>query len=324
MLSDDEFVKFLIKAEEFTFVDEGVAVTGMLSDDEFVKFLIKAEDSHSDEENQDEKPPDITPKEYKAAVHTLHQYNSGYLGPCEVYVQYENKDNPLEFKTIHPMLIGKLLRIANIAGIKSIVQKGRSRLSICFNTAKTANNFMGHAEVAKHNLVAFIPAHLVSCQGVIRNIHKSLTEDEILENIQSSAKVLKWNIRSVNSNIGDLQWLLGELNCSLACISESWLYPNQRLHISKYHIELNCSLACISESWLYPNQRLHISKYHIVRDDRTDGKGRAMILIKRNTSYERLDVTGDDRTDGKGRAMILIKRNTSYERLDVTVAHEDV
>lgn len=66
-LSSDKIPTF----EEFTFVDEGVAVTGMLSDDEFVKFLIKAEDSHSDEENQDEKPPDITPKEYKAAVHTL-------------------------------------------------------------------------------------------------------------------------------------------------------------------------------------------------------------------------------------------------------------
>lgn len=69
-LSSDKIPTF----EEFTFVDEGVAVTGMLSDDEFVKFLIKAEDSPSDEENQDEKPPDITPKEYKAAVHTLRMF----------------------------------------------------------------------------------------------------------------------------------------------------------------------------------------------------------------------------------------------------------
>lgn len=126
-------------------------------------------------------------------------YNSIATGPFEVYVQYYNKSLPEERKTIHPMLIGKILKKAGINGIKALNPKGRSRTAVIFNCAKNANNFLNNAELEKNNLMGFIPAHLVSCQGVVRHIHPSLQEEEILNNLQSPAKVLQ--IRRLNRRV---------------------------------------------------------------------------------------------------------------------------
>lgn len=106
------------------------------------------------------------------------------LGPYEVYV--ENKTNE---SSIHPMKMGKILLDNKITGVINISKKGRNRISIRFNSATSANDFV-KAKINTETLNIYIPRHLTSCQGVIRNIDTSFSLEDIIANIRSVKQVI--------------------------------------------------------------------------------------------------------------------------------------
>lgn len=72
-------------------------------------------------------------------------YNTQSLGPFEVYLQQNTEEDNGERKTIQPMLVGKLFKNSGISGIKTISEKGKSRLAVNFNCSKNANNFINNS-----------------------------------------------------------------------------------------------------------------------------------------------------------------------------------
>lgn len=57
-----------------------------------------------------------------------------------------------------------------------------------FMNAITANNFLHSNYPILEGIRAFIPSHLVSSKGIIRNIDREITEDEIMDNIETEDK----------------------------------------------------------------------------------------------------------------------------------------
>lgn len=119
----------------------------------------------------------------------INLYNNTNPGPFIVFVQpYNNEEAKVPAK-LHPITFGKFLASHKVGGIKHINKKGRERLGITFNSYDNANHFVQH-KVINTAFNCFIPKHLTSTQGVIRQVDPSLSIDEIINNIHSSCKVI--------------------------------------------------------------------------------------------------------------------------------------
>lgn len=120
-------------------------------------------------------------------------YNDTNPGPYIVFVQpHADQTSP---SRIHPITFGKFLASNKIGGIKNITIKGRNRLGVSFNTSECANQFVKNKNVST-GFNVFIPKHLTTIQGIIRQVDQSLTTEEIKENIKSSVNVL--SVRRLN------------------------------------------------------------------------------------------------------------------------------
>lgn len=115
-------------------------------------------------------------------------YSSTDLGPYEVYV--ESKDNNTPSAALHPMKLGKILQDNNnITGIVSINKKGRNRIAVRFNSGTCANKLVS-LKIHPETLNIYIPRHLTTCQGVIRNVDTSFSIEDIMANIRSFKEVI--------------------------------------------------------------------------------------------------------------------------------------
>lgn len=119
------------------------------------------------------------------------------LGPYEVYIESKNDSRPAG--NLHPMKIGHMLASKNISGVKKVDKKGRNRVYIRFSSYTDANNFVLSSISKDENLNTFIPRHLTTCQGVIRGVDATFSNEEITKNIMSSREVL--NIRRLNRRV---------------------------------------------------------------------------------------------------------------------------
>jgi len=112
-------------------------------------------------------------------VRIIHTYNSYDFGPYIVFIQREDNQKV----GLHPMIIGKLLHKNNIKNIVGITKKGKHRVACEFNLYEDANSFISHPLLKENKLTAFIPKHLVSCQGVVR-LETVITDDDIINNMR--------------------------------------------------------------------------------------------------------------------------------------------
>jgi hypothetical protein len=88
-------------------------------------------------------------------------------------------------KPIHPMTLGGILFKNGIQGVSSggVRADGRKRITISFETAKYANEFVENKLLETINLNCFIPNYKLCKNGIVRYIPVDLKEDEILANI---------------------------------------------------------------------------------------------------------------------------------------------
>lgn len=74
-----------------------------------------------------------------------------------------------------------------VEGITKLEKKGRNRVSIEFTNMKLANSFLDSSFAVNNKFRQFIPRHLISCKGIIREVDPNLSEGTILENIKTDS-----------------------------------------------------------------------------------------------------------------------------------------
>ncbi|KAK9709259.1 hypothetical protein QE152_g26728 [Popillia japonica] len=92
-----------------------------------------------------------------------------------MYVQ--NKDD--KATSIHPLKVGRFAHPENMQGILKIVNKGRARIALEFETDTQANKFVDSNLGSRNDWVVFLPTHLVTCKGVLRGVDEDITKEEI-------------------------------------------------------------------------------------------------------------------------------------------------
>lgn len=117
-----------------------------------------------------------------SSTNHLSQFISTDVMPFTVYIESNDKN----IGQLRDMYVGKLLFQNGIEGVSKIARKGRNRVGVEFSSLKQANNFLNSEFPKKNNLKAFIPQHLISCKGIIREIDPSLSVESILKNIKAS------------------------------------------------------------------------------------------------------------------------------------------
>lgn len=110
-------------------------------------------------------------------------------GPFCVYVEHES----LNVGQLHPMRVGSILNeFPNElqADIREVISVGRNRIKVFMKSAASANSLVGHQIFLKHNLVAYVPQHLVEKRGLVRNVDTSLSEQQLMNKIVSDIPVV--------------------------------------------------------------------------------------------------------------------------------------
>lgn len=119
----------------------------------------------------------------------INKYKTTDTGPYYVFLENTESGNLGYF---HPMAMGKMIFV-NIPDVnKEIVNisaAGRNKVKIETKTGAAANNILLNTFLKTQNIKCYIPDSLVNKKGVIRNVHKELSETEIMSVIKSNSKV---------------------------------------------------------------------------------------------------------------------------------------
>lgn len=139
-------------------------------------------------------PPLLTDNDDNKKLNTNKQYqfeNIKYLhyfkDPFIVIVEKNDQENPPFF---HDMKVGKFFGLSNTQ-VHRIRRKNKNQIEINFKTYELANRFLENPFLIRNNIKAFIPLQNVLKFGVIRDVHTSITEEEIVKNLSSEEKVLR-------------------------------------------------------------------------------------------------------------------------------------
>lgn len=160
-------------------------------------------------------------------------YSPTDLGPYEVYVESIEENNPVG--GFHPMKLGKILHENNVTGIMSINKKGRNRIAVRLNSSTCANNLV-LLKIRPESLKIYIPRHLTTCQGVIRNVDTSLSLEDIMNNVRSVRQVLK--ARRLNRRIKEGDEVKYEPTRTVVLTFKGCILPKT---ISLYYVPLEVS-----------------------------------------------------------------------------------
>lgn len=109
------------------------------------------------------------------------------------------------------MQVGKILfknpNFKNKSSILSITSTGFSKVKVELSSAIKANTLTQDPILTINNLKAYIPNYLMFKFGVVRNVHPSISEKEITEEICSEVKVLSAKrLKRKFRNDGNTEW----------------------------------------------------------------------------------------------------------------------
>lgn len=136
-------------------------------------------------------------KEYE-----INLYNSTDKGPFEIYIQSKTKN----IGNYHMLGIAKEIFNLKLKEINKINKKGKNRIGVIFNDYKSANEFILKKKMEEKGYESYIPAHFTTCKGIVKQIDKQLTEEELKENSTTAlanCKVInarRMNRRSIENN----------------------------------------------------------------------------------------------------------------------------
>ncbi|KAJ8686434.1 hypothetical protein QAD02_022228 [Eretmocerus hayati] len=104
--------------------------------------------------------------------------------PYKMFLQ--NADNSEE--RINPLLINKFLieKFQNSDVFDECYPLAQNKVCIVAKSLKTANEVLKLTKWGAANRIIFIPNHLMTRQGIIKNIPTKLSENEILQNLEAN------------------------------------------------------------------------------------------------------------------------------------------
>lgn len=120
------------------------------------------------------------------------RYSSFDTGPFIVVIESIDKN----VGNLHPMALGLILINMKICGIRQIDRRGANKVGVSFMNAKEANNLLENEEVKRKGFKCYIPMAMLTCRGIIRGVYSALTEQQVLQHMESPQKVL--DIRRLN------------------------------------------------------------------------------------------------------------------------------
>ena len=133
----------------------------------------------------------------------INNFKSTDKGPFFVLVQSRSSTDGIG--TLRDMRLGRLMIKHNIIGVKDIQRRGRNRIAVYFNDYKNANNLLISPMLEKENLSAFIPTHVVSCQGIVFDVDEDLSEEELIQNYKSKVKIISIRRRNKRTDKKDAE-----------------------------------------------------------------------------------------------------------------------
>lgn len=141
------------------------------------------------------------------------KYGVEDFGPFIVHVS-RIVDSPNSGVSLKPIRLGLFLFEGGVQDIKKdgIKQIGRNRLSVEFDSAKAANEFLDHELLNKHKLKAEIPSYNVSRLGLVRGVPTEWTMEDFVnatEYKEGYGKIVKARrlSRKIKKDDGSPAWL---------------------------------------------------------------------------------------------------------------------
>lgn len=162
-----------------------------------------------------EKVLSANPEIFKPSPNNIIRYfQKDNKDPFTVWIQPKfstEEDNPKQIKSLNPFKVGRLI-CKKYHNISYICSKSKSTVEVNLKNLLDANQLIDDPIIAENNLKAFIPSFRLIRRGIIKDIDEDITEEEILENMESEFKILRvrrLNKRNRNSNRqeNDPKWL---------------------------------------------------------------------------------------------------------------------
>ncbi|XP_017787264.1 PREDICTED: uncharacterized protein LOC108569977 [Nicrophorus vespilloides] len=110
---------------------------------------------------------------------TINFFNDQDSGPFIVNVE---PTDPTTNST-NSISLGYKLSLSIKNRINKVESRGRNRVAVFFKTKNYANEFLTSDFLVNNKLKAYIPSHIISCKGIIRDIDRTILEDDIQKNM---------------------------------------------------------------------------------------------------------------------------------------------
>lgn len=135
-------------------------------------------------------------------------YNDKDQGPYYVFIE-STDDNKKGVGRMHPMSIGQLMKkLFPDTEILKLFKNGRNRIKIQLSSRSKANKIIQSPELKAANLKAYVPRFILFRHGIVRGVDTTLSEQDILEEIQPmflvDAKIVavrRFNRRVIEENV---------------------------------------------------------------------------------------------------------------------------
>lgn len=119
----------------------------------------------------------------------VNEYSNSDNGPFIVYIQTTD----LNIGSLHPVVLGKKIILAHPelkTNILNITKMSKKIVKVELKTATAANNMIKQKFTGLDNYNIYIPNHLVTRQGVVRDVDTSLSNEEIMQDIDTDIEIL--------------------------------------------------------------------------------------------------------------------------------------
>lgn len=118
-------------------------------------------------------------------------YKIDDTGPFIVTIQGKND------KKLHPMCIAKDISLLHLKNTCGPLKKGKNSVNITFKDFQSANTFLSCEKLLSKGYDIFIPTYNVTCKGLVRDIPKEYSVDDLLANSRVENMQNKISIRFI-------------------------------------------------------------------------------------------------------------------------------
>lgn len=143
--------------------------------DEKTKNNIHSLDKNSGKETNNDKIPKF--------------YSPCDRGPFVVFIE-STESSGNNIGRFNDLKIAKEIFQLKLTNIKKILNKGSNRISVEFDNYKSANEFIVNPYLIKKGYSIYIPTNYITVKGIVRQIHKDISIEELVKSIDSPFQII--------------------------------------------------------------------------------------------------------------------------------------